>query len=58
MTKLPRISESEWLVMRVLWSESPLAANEVFEELDGKTKWKRCSKIQKGWQAIYVLSRS
>jgi BlaI family penicillinase repressor len=40
MKKLPRISESEWLVMRVLWSESPLAANEVFEELDGKTKWK------------------
>jgi BlaI family penicillinase repressor len=40
MKKLPRISESEWLVMRVLWSRSPRAANEVFEELDGKTKWK------------------
>ncbi|MHC4681775.1 MAG: BlaI/MecI/CopY family transcriptional regulator [Planctomycetota bacterium] len=40
MKKLPKISESEWLVMRVLWSKSPLAANEVFEQLDGKTKWK------------------
>ncbi|MGD8501639.1 MAG: BlaI/MecI/CopY family transcriptional regulator [Phycisphaerales bacterium] len=40
MKKLPRISESEWLVMRVFWSRSPQAANEVFEELDGKTKWK------------------
>ncbi|MHC4426815.1 MAG: BlaI/MecI/CopY family transcriptional regulator [Planctomycetota bacterium] len=40
MKKLPRISESEWLVMRILWSRSPQAANEVFEELDGKTKWK------------------
>jgi BlaI family penicillinase repressor len=40
MQKLPRISESEWLVMRVLWSRSPLAANEVFEQLSSKTKWK------------------
>ena len=40
MKKLPRISESEWLVMRVLWSKSPLAAQDVFEQLDSKTKWK------------------
>jgi len=40
MKKLPRISESEWLVMRVLWSKSPLTANEVVKELAGKTKWK------------------
>jgi BlaI family penicillinase repressor len=40
MKKLPKISESEWLVMRVLWSKSPLAANDVFEQLAGKTKWK------------------
>ena len=40
MKKLPKISESEWLVMRVLWSKNPLAAQEVFEQLDGKTKWK------------------
>ena len=40
MKKLPRISESEWLVMRVLWSKSPLAAQDVFERLQGKTKWK------------------
>jgi len=40
MKKLPKISESEWLVMHVLWSRSPLVAQEVFEELDGRTKWK------------------
>ncbi|MFH1717711.1 MAG: BlaI/MecI/CopY family transcriptional regulator [Planctomycetota bacterium] len=40
MKKLPRISESEWLVMRVLWSKSPLAANEVFDQLESQTKWK------------------
>ena len=40
MKKLPKISESEWLVMRVLWSKSPMAAQEIFEQLDGTTKWK------------------
>jgi BlaI family penicillinase repressor len=40
MKKLPKISESEWLVMRVLWSKSPLAAQEVFEQLETATKWK------------------
>jgi BlaI family penicillinase repressor len=40
MNKIPKISESEWVVMRVLWSKSPLAAQEVFEQLDATTKWK------------------
>jgi BlaI family penicillinase repressor len=39
MKKLPRISESEWLVMRVLWSKGEATANEVVEELAGRTKW-------------------
>ena len=40
MKKLPKISESEWQVMRILWKKSPLTANEVVEKLAGKTKWK------------------
>ena len=40
MKKHPKISESEWLVMHVLWLKSPLAAQEVFEQLDATTKWK------------------
>ncbi|MFZ2149316.1 MAG: BlaI/MecI/CopY family transcriptional regulator [Sedimentisphaerales bacterium] len=40
MKKLPKISESEWLVMQVLWSKGPLTANEVVKQLTGKTKWK------------------
>lgn len=40
MKTLPKISESEWLVMRVLWSKGSLTANEVVKELAGKTKWK------------------
>jgi len=40
MKNLPKISESEWMVMRVLWAKSPLTANEVVESLSGKAKWK------------------
>ena len=40
MKRLPKISESEWLVMRVLWLNGSLTANEVVKELTGKTKWK------------------
>jgi BlaI family penicillinase repressor len=39
MEKLPKISESEWLVMQVLWSKGPLTGNEVVEQLARKTKW-------------------
>ena len=40
MKTLPKISESEWLVMRVLWSNGALTANEVVKKLTGQTKWK------------------
>jgi len=40
MKRLPKISESEWLVMQVLWSKSPLTANQIVEELAKKSKWK------------------
>jgi BlaI family penicillinase repressor len=33
MKKVPRISETEWEVMKVLWSKAPRTANEVFEAL-------------------------
>jgi len=39
MPKSPRISESEWLIMKVLWARSPQTANEVVDELLPKTKW-------------------
>ena len=41
MKKTPRISEAEWEVMKVLWKTSPRTANEIVEELTGKTHWKR-----------------
>jgi BlaI family penicillinase repressor len=40
MKNLPKISESEWLVMRALWAKNPLGANEIYEQLAGRRKWK------------------
>ena len=41
MSKTPRISEAEWEVMKVLWKTSPKTANQIVDELKGKTRWKR-----------------
>jgi len=37
--KLPRISESEWLVMKELWRKHPQTSGEIVEALSGKTRW-------------------
>jgi BlaI family penicillinase repressor len=41
MAKIPKISEAEWEVMKVLWKTSPKTANEIVDELKGKIRWKR-----------------
>lgn len=38
--KLPKIAESEWRVMQVLWQHGPLTANEMVEKLAGEVTWK------------------
>jgi BlaI family penicillinase repressor len=40
MKKMPRIAESEWRVMQVLWEHGPQTANEVVNALSGEVKWK------------------
>jgi BlaI family penicillinase repressor len=40
MPKLPKISEAEWEVMKVLWEEAPLTANVIVARLSGKSEWK------------------
>lgn len=40
MKDIPRISEAEWEIMKIIWSKSPLTANEIIESLEGKTDWK------------------
>ena len=38
--RLPRIADSEWRVMQVLWEHGPLTANEVVQALTGAVPWK------------------
>jgi len=40
MKGLPRISESEWQVMRVLWTQERATANEVVHALAESSTWK------------------
>ncbi|MHC4574914.1 MAG: BlaI/MecI/CopY family transcriptional regulator [Planctomycetota bacterium] len=40
MKRIPRISESEWQVMKLLWAKSPQTANEIVEALAARTSWK------------------
>ena len=41
MKRMPKISEAEWEVMKVLWEKSPLTANEIVETLSKRTRWQR-----------------
>ena len=38
--KLPKIADSEWRVMQVLWEHGPQTANDIVKALSGEVKWK------------------
>ena len=38
--ELPRIADSEWRVMQVLWEHSPQTANDIVKSLSNEVKWK------------------
>ncbi len=40
MAEIPRISESEHIVMKVIWAENPIASNLIIEKLSKTTTWK------------------
>lgn len=40
MKQMPSISDAEWQIMKVLWAQSPLSANEIVERLEGRSNWK------------------
>ncbi|MFB6468212.1 BlaI/MecI/CopY family transcriptional regulator [Cytobacillus sp. Hz8] len=40
MKELPKISEAELEIMKVLWGKSPQTANEIIEKLESTTDWK------------------
>lgn len=39
MKNIPKISESEFEIMKILWKKSPLYANEIMERLKDKVTW-------------------
>jgi BlaI family transcriptional regulator, penicillinase repressor len=39
MKKMPKISESEWVVMKAIWLENPITANHIVERLADSTSW-------------------
>lgn len=39
MKKIPKISETEWEVMQVLWAKSPLSAEEIIAKLAAQDEW-------------------
>lgn len=39
MRDLPKISDSEWNVMKVLWNKHPATFSEIVEGLDGDCDW-------------------
>ncbi|WP_189597160.1 DUF5643 domain-containing protein [Paenibacillus elgii] len=39
MPNMPKISESEWEIMKVVWRQSPLIAEQIVSQLSNKIEW-------------------
>lgn len=39
MKKIPKISESEWVIMKILWTDSPQTANQIIKEIPKSNNW-------------------
>jgi len=39
MAAIPKISDSEWLIMEVLWRRHPVTASDIAQELNPRTQW-------------------
>ncbi len=39
MKKMPKISESQWQIMKLVWAKSPLTANNIIQALSESTTW-------------------
>ena len=40
MNKLPKISDSEWEVMKIIWQNDSIPSPKIINELQEKTNWK------------------
>ena len=38
--QLPRISDAEWIVMKIVWEKAPITTNQVVQSLEDKMHWK------------------
>jgi BlaI family penicillinase repressor len=41
MIQIPKISNAEWEVMKIIWNHSEIASNNIIQELKDKSEWKR-----------------
>ena len=39
MKSIPHISDTEWTVMKEIWSKGPMTAGQIVSGLSGKTNW-------------------
>lgn len=39
MKSVPKISEAEWQVMKVLWEDNPLRATDIINRIDNVSNW-------------------
>lgn len=39
MQDIPRISEAEWEIMKIIWKKNPITSEEILEALSGKKDW-------------------
>lgn len=39
MSQIPKISESEWEIMKVVWESNPITANKIIDELQSSYDW-------------------
>lgn len=39
MDKIPKISDAEWEVMKVIWKKAPITSNEIVRELKPLMNW-------------------
>ncbi|MFD3156963.1 BlaI/MecI/CopY family transcriptional regulator [Haloimpatiens sp. FM7330] len=40
MKETSKISESEWEVMKIIWRNNPITANEIIHNMENNTSWK------------------
>ena len=40
MSKLPKVSNSEWEVMKIIWAHSGITSTNIIQELKDKSDWK------------------